>query len=192
MKRPRTTVLFALGLGLAIQAAPAAAWMQWYSQHIPYAPMPGMWFYQHIPGIPSFSPGQAWLWQYQLPAAGLGSPQLQQYPYTPSGPTTTWYSTTSTSGITLEQNETPAGYMIRLLTASTGVPAVDITAQGGFLIIRSGSAAGAGGDMPIRQTGWTTQWISLPVDADIATTRMQQGNGIIEIFIPRRSKRFGS
>ena len=186
VNRSQTTALLGLGVGLALQTAPAAAWWQWYSQDMPYGPVPGMWFYQNIPEAPGFGPGQPWLWNYPAPPAGQSGAQFWQYQSTPYGPTTLWSSAMPTTGLHVEQNETPAGYLIRVLTGQPGAPTVDIGVQGGFLTIRSRSLTSAGGNaMQMHQSGWATQSISLPAGANVAAMQMQRGDGVVEIFIPR-------
>lgn len=186
MNNSQATALFGLGLGLALQTTPAAAWWQWYSQDIPYGPGPGMWFYQNIPQVPMFWPGQPWLWNYLAHPAGQSGAQFWQYQSNPYGPTTMWSSTMPTTGLFVEQNETPAGYLIRVRTGQPGAPNVDIGVQGGFLTIRSHSMTSAGANaMQMQQSGWSTQSITLPADANIAAMQIQRGDGVTEIFIPR-------
>ena len=187
VNKARTTALLGLGLGLAIQSASATAWTQWYSQGMPYAPAPNIWFYQYIPTAPAFGPAQPWRWLYQTPTADPGGLQFWQFQSTPYQPTTIWSSTMSASGLYLEQNETPVGYMIRVRTGQNPAPAVDISVQDGFLMIRNRSVTGPGGGIPLqmRQTSWTTQWISLPEDANVAAMKIKPGAGVVDIFIPR-------
>ena len=170
MNRPRTTPLLALGLGLALQAAPTAAWWQWYSQEIPYGPVPAFWLYQNFPNLASVAPGQPWNYQTM-----------------PFGPMTMWTSTMPMSGLYVEQEQTPAGYLIRVRTGESGAPAVDIRAQGGFLTVsRQSAVAGSGGPgMQMHQSGFATQSLALPADANVAAMQMQRGDGLVEIFIPR-------
>lgn len=168
----RMTFLSALGLGLAVQAAPAVAWTQWYTQNAPYASVPGMWFYQHIPTGPIFGPGQSWQWNY--PALPVNGPGFWQYQATPFGSNSLWSASMPTSGLYVEQNETPAGYMIRIRHAPAGLPSIEVDAAGRSLTISSRS-----------MTGWSTQSISLPGDANVAGMQKQTGDGVVVIFIPR-------
>ena len=185
MNLSRATALFGLSLGLTFQAAPAHAWWQWYSQEIPYGPVPGMWHYQTTPWTPELWPGQAWLWNQLAPLAGRGGPQFWQYQTGPFGPAP-WTYGMPTTGLFVQQNQTPAGYQIRVHTGEPGAPTVDIGVQGGFLTIRSHSATNAGGGMmSMQQAGWATQSISLPADANIAAMQIQRSDGLVEIFIPR-------
>jgi hypothetical protein len=186
MNRCQTTALLGLGLGLAVQTTPAAAWWQWYYQDIPYGPVPVTGFYQTNPWLQGFGPGQSWHWDYLARLAGLAGPPLWQYPTIPYGPTTLWSSTMPTTGLYVEQNETPAGYLIRVLTGQPGAPTVDIGVQGGFLTIRSRAMTSVGGGaMQMHQSGWASQSLALPADANVAAMQMQRGDGVVEIFIPR-------
>lgn len=186
MKKMRTTAL--LGLGLALQAAPAAAWWQRYSQSIPYGPVTGMGPYPTNPGVPYYGPNLSALWDFLAPLAGRGGPQFWQYPTMAYGPTALWSSAVPTGGLYVQQNEVPAGYQIRVHTGQPGLPAVDISVQGGVLMIRSRSfAVGGGNAMQTQQSGWSIHSIFLPADANVAAMQMQRGDGVVEIFIPRGS-----
>jgi hypothetical protein len=93
-----------------------------------------------------------------------------------------------TGGLYVLQNEVPAGYQIRVRTGQPGLPAVDISVQGGVLMIRSrSSAVGGGNAMQTQQSGWSIHSIFLPADANVAAMQMQRGDGVVEIFIPRGS-----
>ena len=183
----RTTVLSSLGLGLVLQAAPAGAWWQSYYQSIPYGHAPIPMSYQSMPGVLELWPGQAWLSRSLAPLASPAGPQFWQYPTLPYGPTSMWSSAMTTAGLYVQQNEIPAGYQIRVHTGQLDTPALDIGVQGGFLTIRTRSLtrAGGGNGMPMQQLGWATQSISLPTDANVAAMQLQQGDGVVEIFIPR-------
>ena len=186
MNKLQTTALLGLGLGLALQAAPAAAWWQTYSQNIPYGPAPGMEAYPTTPWVPNYGPNLSALWDFLAPLTGLGAPQFWQYPNMAYGPPALWSSAMPMGGLYVQQNEVPAGYQIRVHTGQPGLPVVDISVQGGLLVIRSQSSATGGGNaMQISQSGWSNQSISLPADANVAAMQMQRGNGVVEIFIPR-------
>jgi hypothetical protein len=87
----------------------------------------------------------------------------------------------------VEQNQSPAGHLIRIRTGQPGTPAVEFGVQGGFLTIQSRATADTKGGMgmPAQQVGWATQWIALAADADVAAMQVHWGDGIVEIFIPR-------
>ncbi len=185
MNLSRATAPFALSLGLTLQAAPANAWWQWYSQEIPYGSTPAMWSYRTTPWAPELWPGQAWLWNQLAPLAGQGGPQFWQYQTIPFGPAP-WTYGMPAAGLFVQQSQTPAGYQIRVHTGEPGAPTVDIGVQGGFLTIRRHAATNAAdGMMSMHQAGWATQSISLPADANIAAMQMQRSDGLVEIFIPR-------
>ena len=186
MNKLQTTTLLGLGLGLALQAAPAAAWWQTYSQTIPYGPTTGMGAYPTSPWVPNYGPNLSALWDFLAPLTGLGAPQFWQYPNLAYGPPALWSAAMPMGGLYVQQNEVPAGYQIRVHTGQPGLPVVDISVQGGLLVIRSQSSATGGGNaMQMNQSGWSNQSISLPADANVAAMQMQRGNGVVEIFIPR-------
>ncbi len=178
------TTLLGLGLGLALQTPSASAWWHWYAQNIPYGSAPAPWSYPAGPGFPTFGPSQAQLWDFLAPLAGLGGPQFWQYSSPPYGPMTQWSSTMQSGGLSVQQDQTPAGYRIRVFTGQAGAPMPDIGVQGGVLTIRSQSATGGNG-MPMYQSGWAMQSIALPADAQVAAMQMQRGDGVVDIFIPR-------
>jgi hypothetical protein len=182
----QTTTLLGLGLGLALQGGPAAAWWQTYSQTIPYGPTTGMGAYPTTPWVPNYGPNLSALWDFLAPLSGLGAPQFWQYPNLAYGPPALWSAAMPMGGLSVQQNEVPAGYQIRVHTGQPGLPVVDISVQGGLLVIRSQSSATGGGNaMQMNQSGWSSQSISLPADANVAAMQMQRGNGVVEIFIPR-------
>jgi len=182
----QTTALLGLGLGLALQAGPATAWWQTYSQSIPYGPVTGMGPYPTNPWVPSYGPNLSALWDFLAPLAGRGGPQFWQYPTMAYGPTGLWSSAVPTAGLYVQQNEVPAGYQIRVHTGQPGLPAVDVSVQGGALMIRSrSSAVGGGNAMQMQQSGWSSHAIFLPADANVAAMQMQRGDGVVQIFIPR-------
>ena len=170
MKKIWAGAFLSLGAGLALQAAPAGAWWQWYQQEVPYAPVPAFWFYQNIPQVPAFGQTQPWLWYYQTPGAGSASM------WTIPGPL---------SSLHVEQTQTPLGYYVRVNTGQQGLREVDVNVAGNVLVIRSRSVVDTGIPLQMQQAGWMTQWLSLPADTDLAAMRMQRGDGVIEIFIPR-------
>jgi len=183
----QTTALLGLGLGLALQAGPATAWWQTYSQSIPYGPVTGIGPYPtNNPWVPYYGPNLSALWESLAPLAGRGGPQFWQYPTMAYGPTGLWSSAVPTAGLYVQQNEVPAGYQIRVHTGQPGLPAVDVSVQGGVLMIRSRtSAVGGGNAMQMQQSGWSSHAIFLPADANVAAMQMQRGDGVVQIFIPR-------
>jgi len=185
VNRLQATALLGLGLGLTLPTAPAAAWWQSYSQNIPYGPAMGMGYYPTNPWVPNYGPNLSALWDFLAPLTGPGGPQFWQYPTLPYGPMTLWSSATPTGGLYVQQNEILAGYYIRVHTGQPGAPAVDIAVQDGFLTIRTHSTGGGGNAMQMQHSGWSTQAISLPADANVSAMQMQRGNGVVEIFIPR-------
>ncbi len=170
-------------MGLALQtAAPDAAWWDWCSQEAPASPAHWMWYYQTNPGALGLARGRPWSADYLAPPFGQYGTQFWQYQEIP------WSSTRPSAGLFVEQSQSPAGYLIRVRTGQPGTPALDIGVEGGVLMIQSRSMAGASGgaSMQMQQVGWATQWVSLAFDADVAAMQVQWGDGIVEIFIPRR------
>ena len=188
VNRARTTALLGLGLGLALQTAtPDAAWWEWCSRDTPSAPAPWMWYYQTEPRVPGLVRGQPWAPAYPATPVGHYGAQFWQYQRGPFGPVAAWSSTMPTADLYVEQNQSPAGYQIRVRTGQPGTPAVDIDVQGGFLTIQSRSVAGntGGAGMNMQQDGWATRWVALATDANVAAMQVQWGDGVVEIFIPR-------
>jgi hypothetical protein len=170
VKRYRIATFIALGV--LFPAASATAWWQWYHQDIPYAPWSGMWWFQNAPqGV---VPGrmQPWSWQYQS---------------VPDGPTSMWSSTTPISSLFVAQSHTPMGYRIRVHTGRPGTQDIEVGLEGHALVIkkREMSHTSPGTPIQIQQTGWSTQWVSLPADANVTALRITRGNGLVEIFVPR-------
>lgn len=170
MKRYRTVA--AIALGVLIPATSATAWWQWFQQDIPYGPVPGMWFYQNMPQ--ATAPGQTGpvFWHYQSP---------------PARPPTMWSSMMPMSSLFVEQSASPLGYIIRVHTGNRTTTDIEIGVEGHALVIkkRQVQQIGPGAPMQMQQAGWSTQWVSLPADANISSMRMSRGNGVVEIFVPR-------
>ena len=170
MKRHR--IATAIALGVLFPAASATAWWQWYHQDIPYAPIPGIWFYQNIPQDPRPGQMRPWIWQYQT---------------APAGQTSMRSSTMPMSSLFVEQSHTPMGYTIRVHTGRPGTQDIEVGLEGHALVIkqREMTQTAPGMPMQMQQSGWSTQWVSLPADANVAAMRMSRGNGVVEIFVPR-------
>jgi hypothetical protein len=183
--KPLKAALLGLGIGFAFEANPAAAWMQWYRQDVPFGPAPGFWLYQNIPQGPTL--GLPLLWFYQTPALVQGQPLFWQYQSFPQGLTTMWSSTIPTSGLYVEQFQSPVGYSVRVYTGHPTAEDVGITVEGGALVIRRipSTETHSRGPMQAFHSSWSTQFVALPADANIAAMRMQRGNGMVGIFIPR-------
>jgi len=162
----------AIALGVLIPATSATAWWQWYHQDIPFAPVPGMWFYQNVPQSTAPTQIGPLFWQYQSPPAGLP---------------TMWSSMMPMSSLFVEQAASPLGYSIRARTANPSTTDIEIGVEGHALVIkkRQMQQNAPGAPMQMQQAGWSTQWVSLPADANISSMRMSRGNGVVEIFVPR-------
>ena len=85
----------------------------------------------------------------------------------------------------MEQTETPLGYYARVNTGQQSLCEVDVNVAGNELVIRSRSAVDTGMPLQMQQAGWRTQQLSLPANTGLAAMRMQRGDGVVEIFIPR-------
>lgn len=163
----------ALATGLISQSAPAAAWYQWYRQDIPFAPVPDSWFYR---GVPYESPGVAnpifgqvspWFWFYQ--------PALHH-----------WWTMPNVSGGTyVEQSQSPSGYHIRVYVSGGRSGNLQISVEAGAIIVRSSEGVAASGQFQMQQSGWSTRWLALPADANLAAMRLSRGEDGVEIFVPR-------
>ncbi len=190
MDRKQTRTFLGLGLGLALglQAASPAAWWPGYPANAPRPPAPGAWLNHTGPGVADMARGQPWPLGYPATPTGQGVVQFWNYHAMPFGPWSAWSTIMPTSGLYVEQRQSPAGYLIRVRTGRGATPAIDLNVEGGVLKIQSRSmtGAGAGGDLQMQQTGWSTQWVSLAADADVPAMQVQWGDGVVEIFIPRR------
>ena len=161
-----------IALGLFFPATSAIAWWQWFHQDVPYAPGPGFWFYQMIP---------------QVAAPGRAARQGQQFQSFTTGPAGIWSTSIPMSSLFVEQTPSPMGYTVRVYTDYPRTQDIEIGVEGRTLVIKKREMARIPPGMPMqmRQTGWSTQWVSLPADANVAALRMSRGNGIVEVFIPR-------
>jgi hypothetical protein len=198
----RVSALVGLGMGIAFQAAPAAAWMQWYYQDIPQGAVPGFWYFQSIPDHPTWVQPNFWFYRsipqaptfggpwsdpYRSPTPGQAQPFFYQYQTFPMGASTMWSSAIPMSRLFVEQSQSPAGYRIRVYSGQPLAGDVNISIEGGALIIRQSSSASTAVGSPVQtyQSGWSSQLVALPADANVAAMQMQRGNGMVEIFIPR-------
>jgi len=159
----------ALATGLAVQSAPTAAWYQWYYQDMPVGPIPGLWNYQNVPyQVPGTNPflGQTppWLQFYR--------PDLFRW----------WTMPSMSSGISVEQDQSPLGYHIRVYVPGGHSDNLRIGLESGAIVISSSEQAAA--HRPL-QMGWSSQWVTLPADANLAAMKMSRGEAGVEIFVPR-------
>ncbi len=158
-------------LGLLCWTAPAPAWWQWYYHDLPYAPAQGMgvpniWFYNHVP----FSP----------------APGMWFYHTQPYGQAHYWSIPSTSSGVYVEQVQSPLGYGFRVHSNDPGLQGIEVRAEGGALVIRSHNSAYSGmGLASSFQSGWFTQWVALPADANLAGMLLSRHGGVLEIFIPK-------
>ena len=170
MKKYRILATFAFGLML--HASGARAWSQWYYQDLPYSP--GFWLYQTFPEATGTAPGL-------VPSANPWFHYSRMVPQSMSW----WSSPVPMSGLTVEQSQSPVGYTIRVVT--TGQATVDLGVDGRTLVIRSRNVSRSTRAHPMQmsQSGWASQWVSLPGDANFSAMRVARRPGLAEIFVPR-------
>jgi len=162
----------ALTTGLMAQSAPTAAWYQWYKQDVPFSSAPNFLFYQSIPyGIPGTGPllrqNSPWFWSYQ--------PGLFYYWTMPGVPNATY----------VEQTQSPSGYHIRVHAPSWQLDSLQIGVEAGAIVIGSNVRTTASSPLQAQRMGWSTQWVTLPADANLAAMRMSWSETGIEIYVPR-------
>lgn len=170
MKRYR--IAATLALGVLFPATSAVAWWQWFHQDVPNGPKPGIWFYQNIPTMTAPGQIQPWFWHYQS---------------VPTGPTTIWSSPMPMDSLFVEQSHSPQGVTIRVRSGYPGTQEINVGVEGHILVIKKRQIAQIepGARMQIPHSGWSTQWMSLPADANVAALRISRGDGLVEIFVPR-------
>ena len=163
-------------LGLLCWTAPATAWWQWYSHDLPYVPTqgigaPGMWFYNYIPFGPT---------------SGVGTPGMWFSQTLPYGPTQYWNIPATSSGVYVEQLQSPMGYGFRISSRDPGLQGIEVRVEGGGLVIRSRNTVHSGmGQASSFQSGWSTQWVALPANANLAGMTLSRRGSVLEVFIPR-------
>ncbi len=163
-------------LGLLCWTASAPAWWQWYYHDLPYAPTQGMsvpniWFYNHSPLGPTPGMGTSGMWFYQTQ---------------PYGQTQYWSIPSTSSGVYVEQAQSPMGYGFRVRSRDPGLQSIEVRVEAGALVIRSRNTVHSGmGPASSFQSGWSTQWVALPADANLAGMTLSRLGSVLEIFIPR-------
>ena len=171
MKNLQISALFAFGLML--HASGAQAWSQWYYQDLPYSP--GFWFYQTFPEATGTGPGL-------VPSANPWFHYFQMVPQS----TSWWTSQIPMNTLYVEQSQSPVGYTVRVFTA--GQATVDLGGDGSTLVIRSQNISPSMRATPMQTSGsgWASQWVSLPGDANFGAMRVFRRPGLLTIFVPRR------
>jgi hypothetical protein len=89
------------------------------------------------------------------------------------------------SGTYVQQSRTPLGYQILVSTPGGNTGNLRIGVEAGAIVINSGEQAVAGGPNPAQQMSWSTQWVRLPADANLAATRVSRSERVVEVFVPR-------
>lgn len=162
--------------GLLCWTAPATAWWQWYYHDLPHGSMqgrgvPSMWFYNYPPLVPT---------------QGVATPGMWFYHTLPYGPTRYWTLPLTSSGVSVEQLQSPLGYGFRIRSGDPGFQGIEVRVEGGALVISSRNTAhSAMGPASSFQSGWSTRWVVLPADANPARMTVSRRGGVVEIFIPR-------
>lgn len=90
----------------------------------------------------------------------------------------------------IEQRQWPTGYGIRLFVPDRRTADILVSVKGSSLHIRSEQAeqlAPMGTPGPaFMQFGSFSQWLSLPLDANMSQMKLTSQEGVINIFIPRK------
>jgi HSP20 family molecular chaperone IbpA len=94
------------------------------------------------------------------------------------------------TGFQIEHFSAPDGYHIRIASMGRNADQINMDVEGRRITISSRQVQqkqqqGGSGRVRMMQSGHFSQWIELPMDADMQSMRRRQNPGIIEIFIPR-------
>jgi HSP20 family molecular chaperone IbpA len=106
-----------------------------------------------------------------------------QYPQVP-------HNSPLSTGFQIEHFSAPDGYHIRIASMRQNASQINLNVEGRRITISSRQVQqkqqqGGSGRVRMMQSGHFSQWIDLPMDADMQSMRRRQNPGIIEIFIPR-------
>jgi len=113
-----------------------------------------------------------------------------QYPQTPQN-YQQWHSSSQIStGFQIQHFSAPDGYYIRIASKGQNTNQINIDVEGRRITISSRKVQqkqkqDGSGRVRILQSGNFSQWIALPMDADMQSMRRRQSPGMIEIFVPR-------
>ncbi len=100
-----------------------------------------------------------------------------------------WTLVQGWSGLAVEQQPTPQGYLIRIHTGNQGPGDVQLGVSNGQLLVHSGGgqiSQPPGSAMSFWQFGGYSQWIGLPADADWGRMGINTQGSLIEVWVPRR------
>ncbi len=109
-----------------------------------------------------------------------------QYPHVPQN-YQQWNSNSQLStGFQIQHFSALDGYHIRIASMGRNADQINMDVEGRRITISSLKVQqDQSGGVRIMQSGHFSQWIELPMDADMQSMRRRQNPGIIEIFIPR-------
>lgn len=109
-----------------------------------------------------------------------------QYPQTPQSHQQWSSSSRISSGFQIQHFSAPDGYHIQIATMGINSDQINLNVEGNRITISSHQLQqDQSGRVRIMQSGNFSQWIALPMDADMQSMRRRQSPGMIEIFIPR-------
>ncbi|MEA3303975.1 MAG: Hsp20/alpha crystallin family protein [Pseudomonadota bacterium] len=109
-----------------------------------------------------------------------------QYPQGPQN-YQQWNSNSQlSSGFQIQHFSALDGYHIRIASMGRNADQINIQVEGRRITISSLKVQqDHSGGVRIMQSGHFSQWIDLPMDADMQSMRRRQSLGMIEIFVPR-------
>ncbi len=109
-----------------------------------------------------------------------------QYPQAPQN-YQQWHSNSQIStGFQIQHFSAPDGYYIRIASKGQNTNQINIDVEGRRITISSRQVQqDQSGRVRMMQSGNFSQWIALPMDADMQSMRRRQSPGMIEIFVPR-------
>ena len=95
-----------------------------------------------------------------------------------------------TTGFQIQQYSAPDGYHIHIASKGRSIDEINIRVEGRSFAISSQRGQeqqrqDQSGRVRMMQSGSFSQWIALPMDADMQSMRRRQSPGMIEIFVPR-------
>jgi len=146
-----------------LNSNPASAWSYWYYTPIPYygpvqtqyMTVPGLFMYNQVP----YGQFQAWDMTFPMPS----------------------------SAIHVEQMQFPTEYRFRVYPGNQRLQDIEISFEEGALVVRNEVQPHPRQEGPhfMQQFGGSTQWMLLPVDANMDAMRWSINNGALEIIIPK-------
>jgi HSP20 family molecular chaperone IbpA len=109
-----------------------------------------------------------------------------QYPQAPQN-YQQWNSNSQlSSGFQIQHFSGLDGYHIRIASMGRNADQINIQVEGKHITISSNKIQhDRSGGVRIMQSGHFSQWIALPMDADMQMLRRRESPGRIEIFVPR-------